>query len=333
METNRLNPKQFFNRLGLAYFAGSVILVGMQYLMIFLMGVIAPQYADNVNVSLLVSYLPLVVIVYPLLMLIVTKMVPKAPAIEKKKLGVGQFILYLIMTYSLLYVGNILGNAVNAITKGMAGQENSNPVVDLVINLNLPLTILFVVIAAPIFEEIVFRKFLIDRVIQYGEGCAVVISGVFFMLLHGNFSQGFYALFIGLMLGFLYVRTGQIRYTIILHMIVNAMGSVIAPAIMKLVDFQEVTRLVTAGDMEAYMQYVMDNMTGFAIYGCYVVTIFIISVIGWILLIVLRKKFKLSEINTPIAKGERFKTVFLNPGMLLYCLLWIIMYILSVFNM
>ena len=47
--------------------------------------------------------------------------------------------------------------------------------------------ILTSVIIAPVMEELVFRKYLVDRLVPYGQKTAVVLSGLFFGLFHGNF--------------------------------------------------------------------------------------------------------------------------------------------------
>ena len=54
-------------------------------------------------------------------------------------------------------------------------------------------TFTFSVVLAPVMEELIFRKVLIDRTIVYGDKAAVVLSGLLFGVFHGNFHQFFYA--------------------------------------------------------------------------------------------------------------------------------------------
>ena len=68
-----------------------------------------------------------------------------------------------------------------------------------------------------ILEEFIFRKMVIDRIWQYGEKIAVVTSALIFALFHINLFQFFYALGIGLIFAYVYLRTGKLRYTIIMH--------------------------------------------------------------------------------------------------------------------
>ena len=50
-----------------------------------------------------------------------------------------------------------------------------------------------------------------------------------FGLFHLNLFQFFYAFGLGLMFGYVYMRTSQLRYSIVMHMIINFNGSVLAP--------------------------------------------------------------------------------------------------------
>jgi CAAX amino terminal protease family. len=88
----------------------------------------------------------------------------------------------------------------------------------------------FVVLAAPVIEELFFRRLLIDRLRGYGQRAAVAVPALAFALVHGNFTQVFYAFFLGLALGYVYIRTHRIGYTIMLHMAINALGS-LAPLV------------------------------------------------------------------------------------------------------
>ena len=94
--------------------------------------------------------------------------------------------------------------------------------------LSTPITLFCAVLISPILEEIFFRKLLIDRLKKYGERLAVVLSSVLFALSHATSQQLFYSFFFGIILSTLYVKTGRVRYTILLHIIVNFLGSAVS---------------------------------------------------------------------------------------------------------
>ena len=77
----------------------------------------------------------------------------------------------------------------------------------------------------PIAEEIVFRG-AIQRVLQNALGernrwIAIVISALIFGIIHFNLAQGLHAFLIGLLLGWLYSRTGSILPGFVFHWVNN----------------------------------------------------------------------------------------------------------------
>ena len=65
-------------------------------------------------------------------------------------------------------------------------------------------------------------------VLPFGEKPAVILSGLAFGLIHGNLTQFFYAFGLGIAFGYIFVKTGKVKYPIILHMIINFLGSVVS---------------------------------------------------------------------------------------------------------
>ena len=64
---------------------------------------------------------------------------------------------------------------------------------------NVPIVLLFVcaVIVSPIFEELLFRKILLEKLLPYGKVIAIAISSLFFGLYHANLEQLLYTMFLG----------------------------------------------------------------------------------------------------------------------------------------
>ena len=195
---------------------------------------------------------------------------------------------------------------------------------------NMIVTFLYMVICAPILEEYIFRKLIVDRTVKYGQGVAVVLSGLMFGLFHGNLNQFAYAFLLGMFLAFLYVKTGELKVTIGLHMCINFMGAVVSVLLLKAIHLEEYQEVIMNGaDSQAVMDYMMKYLPGWIGYMIYVLFILAVLVTGIVLFIVYRKKLKL-ELGQ-IAKGRRFKTVIGNPGMICYCVFWIAMIIIQMF--
>ena len=136
-----------------------------------------------------------------------------ARAPEVRRLSAADFLLCVMVAYGLWMLGVLAGNFPSFLA----------PLESLETRLgwySAPLW-LVTVIVAPIFEELIFRKFVLDRVGHLGEGIAVLSSALIFGLAHQNAGQFFLAFFLGLLFAKIYLRTGRILYTMLLHFLIN----------------------------------------------------------------------------------------------------------------
>ena len=101
-----------------------------------------------------------------------------------------------------------------------------------VLHQNSILMILYVSLAAPIIEELIFRLFVPKAFKFISEGlfkvkCKFFIANIFQALLfgiyHGNLIQGAYAFLIGLVLGYI-CSLGNVFYSIAVHITINITG-------------------------------------------------------------------------------------------------------------
>lgn len=75
-------------------------------------------------------------------------------------------------------------------------------------------------VAAPVAEELIFRGFVLRSILPCGKGLAIVVSSVLFGVMHGNFVQGVFAMFIGLVLGYIACEY-SIQWAILFHVLNN----------------------------------------------------------------------------------------------------------------
>ena len=88
--------------------------------------------------------------------------------------------------------------------------------------INFLLSTIFVAVLPAIFEEVTHRGILMRNVASVeGYKKAIIISSVLFGLMHLNVSQCFYAIFIGIIIGFVSSMSGSIFPAIILHFMNN----------------------------------------------------------------------------------------------------------------
>lgn len=313
------NIKKNYTRVGLSLFVVVAITVGIQ---LVVSAVAVMKYGEDATFlnetwfTLLLSCVPLHLIAIP----IGAKMMKKVPLDEKQKnkLSVKEFFKYLLMCFPLMYGGNIIGNVLsNLLTKGAA----QNPLNSIVLDDNILLKIFFVCICAPVFEELLFRKLIIDHTRQYGEKVAIFFSAIAFGLFHMNLFQFFYAFLIGALFAYVYAKTKDIKYSMIMHSIINFMGSIIAPFALQGVDleFWSNTENVLASSEEV----ILSQALSFIPLLIYAFALLLLSIIGFVMLMSKRKEFVFEKTENDIPKNEIIKTVYLNYGTILFELLTI----------
>lgn len=316
--------KKHFSSLGLMYFLGALIIIGVQVAVSMLVLAFAPSLLDNPNLSLLVSMLPTYTIAFPLTSLLIHQI----PGVQMKKHNMkpAQLLGAFAISYALMYLSNLAGQFFTNIIGIIKGSPVDDAIADLVSELN-PLTAFFVmVLLAPALEEWIFRKLLVDRTIRYGEGTAIFLSGLMFGLFHGNLNQFVYTFLIGAFWAFIYVKTGRLRYTIYLHMALNFMGSVGS-----LFFLGAISTLEGGSSAMNGFHFLLGMLIPLAIVIPYLIVVFGLVISGIVLLVTNWKRFRLIPAELFIPKEKRFSVIFLNAGMILYVLFWIIQIVLQLF--
>jgi len=94
---------------------------------------------------------------------------------------------------------------------------------------NTTLAFLTVAVAAPLLEEVLFRGIVLDGFLKnYNPTKAIVWSAVIFGLVHLNPYQFIPAFLIGLIMGWIYWKTGSLWLCILIHFINNSAGFVLS---------------------------------------------------------------------------------------------------------
>lgn len=83
---------------------------------------------------------------------------------------------------------------------------------------------LYASLIGPVAEELVFRGFVLRRLLGGGKGFAIVLSAVLFGAMHGNFLQGTFAVGAGLVFGYVAVEY-SIGWSILIHVLNNLVFS------------------------------------------------------------------------------------------------------------
>ncbi|MBQ8662716.1 MAG: CPBP family intramembrane metalloprotease [Eubacterium sp.] len=319
-----MSEKAIFNRLGLAMFVYLVLWVGLQLVLATLIPVVAPNALEQEWLYWLVVMGPMYFVALP----VAVKLLKKLPTrkLYEHKLHKGHFVQIYLMTVALMLIGNIIGIIITTILTNVTGVDFAVSITESIFEYKLIWVLLITVIIAPIVEEFLFRKVLIDRLIVFGDGVAIVVSALMFGLTHGNLTQLFYTTLIGLMFGFVYVRTGKLKYSVGLHMLFNFLGGFVPAAFMKRMDIFEMQESLLYGDFSVVFERI-GSLLGFvgyemAIWGC--------GIAGFVLLIINRKKFLLYQGELPLSRGEVAKQFFTTPCMWLWIIATVALFVINV---
>lgn len=77
-------------------------------------------------------------------------------------------------------------------------------------------------IISPLAEEVVFRGVIYNRLRRfYGPLIGIVVSGIFFGAFHGNLVQGVYGACLGMLMAYLYERSGNFCIPVLFHAVAN----------------------------------------------------------------------------------------------------------------
>ena len=178
-----------------------------------------PETVSSLNADWWLSAAAQYLVGFPLCAIFIS-LVP-ADRMEEYPLSAGALGAFFLASCLLMFVGNLAGNRLNDLAAELLGREPAAFAAEQMMESSLLYSILVTGLAAPVWEEIIFRKMLIDRLNRLGDSAAIGISAVLFALFHANLQQFFYALAVGWLLGYVYAGTGRIRYSIIMHMGLN----------------------------------------------------------------------------------------------------------------
>ena len=292
--------KKFFSKVGFNYLIYGIASIIIQVIIINILGLLNSNLIYDFNSLTIISAICNYILPFPILIYLMGKI--DSQTLEKNTLTVKRFITYIAVTLTLMWAGNIIGLAITALISFTTPFDVSNPVQSMINSSDIWLNLMLISIIGPIFEEIFFRKLLIDRTMKYGAKASILLSALLFGLFHGNLNQFFYAFLIGGFFAYVYIRTGKIKYTILLHIIVNLMGSVVSLFVVSGVEH------ITSGFVQPL---------DIAIVVLYIMIIFASFLIGIIKLSGF-KNVRIAELPGKIILKEPVKTIILNPGMILF---------------
>ena len=287
LKTN-VNVKSVFSRVGLAAAVLGVVVNLVQMLIITIFNIVNPAFESNGWFRYLLIAVSFYLIGFPLCCLIL-KRIPDGHKREEESLTFGGFIKFFLISYFVMVLLNLFTMGFILVVGKVKGADVVNPLEGVISNSSIWATIIFAGILSPIIEEILFRGVMLNKLRTYGDKIAIITTALLFGLFHENFSQFFYAVGLGVVFAYVTLKTGTIKYSIGIHIMINMMGSVIGTQ-------------------------VLNSTIATMIFGI-VVWVFVIA--GLILFIKDFKKMSLLPGEVTIEKGYVVSETWLNMGMMI----------------
>ena len=228
-ESAQMAARRSAGRLGLGFFLMLALVTAAQLAVRLLLLQFAPGALRQEWVTwalMLIQYVVGIPVV-----LLCTRKTPGQPP-ERASFPIRRMAEYFVAGYALMYLGSLLGTQVGDWLSRLLGRGVGGNIEGLVTGSSFWLNLFLVTLIAPVVEEFLFRKVIVDRLKPFGEKAAVLTSALMFGLFHGNVYQVFYALAVGIILGLAYVRSGRLRFSILIHVLINGLGSLVATGVL-----------------------------------------------------------------------------------------------------
>lgn len=221
---------RILSRVGWALFFMILINLAAQYILAYISIEYLPEFYASQYSVVVITFLSVAGAGYPVFLAIIRR-VPDAAVVQEGaiKLSLRQLIGAFFVCTAFMYISSIAGNLIGLLISGFKGSELINPVEEFLRDSNIFVQAIYTVILGPLMEEYIFRKVLLNKVRRFGDLPAILISAVAFGLTHLNLSQFIYGTTLGVLFAYIALRTNTIKYTIIIHMLLNFIGSVLAP--------------------------------------------------------------------------------------------------------
>ncbi len=332
---SEVDAKKYFSTLGLAVFLMELIIELGSFAVGFVAGYFAPWVFESSLALNIISVLLIYALGFPVFYAVLRRL-PR-DRVTPERMGGKSLFGGLCVAMLAMEIGSYISQFVILSFENILGRPLNNPVAESTSDawwINL----LFVGILAPILEELVYRKFLCERLLPLGEGYAVLLSAVVFGLVHGNFFQFFYAFATGLLFGLIYVKTGKLRYTIGYHAFINIMGGVLVPYLYGHIEpilteegMEQLLTISESGDPLALAEFMEPYLIPTLLLGLYTIFMYGTAIAGLVILIKNMRRIRLEKGLLPPPKQGKVANIFCNFGVAAAITGFVAIFLLSLF--
>lgn len=235
----------------------------------------------------------------------------------------GKFLLkWTVIGFGCTYAVNYVFNLFFQLLRAFGVELNAPSMVSEPGWLNGIITFVAFAIAAPLCEELFFRGSLLGRLRGHGEWFAILMVGILFGMTHMNYQQIFYATALGIIAGFVCVKSRSILPAILLHFSLNLVGA-IQSLLIGTIDLNELTS--STPNFHYLAEHILP-LLGVLLLSLLCLGMAVTGVVFLCLELTKRRlNFRLQNGCPLLTGGEKAVAFLTSPGIFLFLLMAVVM--------
>lgn len=227
-QDGRLDASKSMKRASLFFFLVMVLEIPMAMVVYQVQSVMPMEYESMISILMTQGYLLVAAIIY----LIVTKTSPIRD-LRMKKYKISTFFLSLVV----LITSAPMATWLNAFSQLFAKNDTSVAIFQVTEMVPMWLGILMIGFLPGLVEETLYRGIMLTAFRKRSVLTGIVISALSFGLMHMNFNQMMYAIYLGVVFALVVEATGSLISTMVLHMLFNGMNIIYVYILPKLYEY------------------------------------------------------------------------------------------------
>lgn len=229
-----LDPEQYRKNLYINHLKKDSTKLGILLIIIEILSIIlglilmSIDRASSTSSSIIISgLLSLLIFFVPSLLFVLIGKYDMNDIFPFQKVSGGLF--FTLIAFGL--ASALAANYVSQMFDGVLGWFDLDPSISADIEATTTIEIILqfisVAILPALVEEFLFRGVILGVLKKYSAGAAILISGTLFGLMHANFSQIPFAIPVGIILGYIAIKTNSLLPTMIIHCLNNSISVVL----------------------------------------------------------------------------------------------------------
>ncbi len=141
-------------------------------------------------------------------------------------LTIKKIISYIFIGFFIQYIAGLIISLISTAINDADIMGNSQSLNTFYSPKYAIISILYSCIVAPVTEELLYRGFILKGFSKVSQHFGIMMSALFFGLIHGNVAQFTLALIIGIFMAYIDIKHNSVLPSIIVHMAVNTMATI-----------------------------------------------------------------------------------------------------------